>query len=78
MQGACNINDPIIVGFDGKSFHFDDVGEYVMLESADGYQVRRWRQALSCMVVHCLFGPQLNRPSGKLMLTEELPTKVQY
>ncbi|GAB4819965.1 hypothetical protein N2152v2_007011 [Parachlorella kessleri] len=39
IQGACNINDPIIVGFDGKSFHFDDVGEYVMLESGDGYQV---------------------------------------
>ena len=41
MQGACNINDPIIVGFDGKSFHFDDIGEYVMLESADGYKARR-------------------------------------
>lgn len=39
IQGACNINDPIIVGFDGKSFHFDDIGEYVMLESGDGYQV---------------------------------------
>ncbi|GAB4819990.1 hypothetical protein N2152v2_007036 [Parachlorella kessleri] len=38
-RGACQFTDPIIVGFDGKAFHFDDVGEYVMLESGDGYKV---------------------------------------
>ena len=38
---SCVRDDPIIVGFDGKTFHFDSAGEFVLLESADGYKVRR-------------------------------------
>ncbi|GAB4818668.1 hypothetical protein N2152v2_005714 [Parachlorella kessleri] len=37
--GICVINDPLISGFDGRTFHFDEIGEYVMLESGDGYKV---------------------------------------
>ncbi|GAB4823900.1 hypothetical protein N2152v2_010946 [Parachlorella kessleri] len=32
-------SDPVITGFDGKSFHFDSVGEYALLESGDGLKV---------------------------------------
>ncbi|GAB4817897.1 hypothetical protein N2152v2_004943 [Parachlorella kessleri] len=39
VKGACVGNDPIIYGFDGEAFHFNEIGEYVMLESADGYKV---------------------------------------
>ncbi|GAB4819989.1 hypothetical protein N2152v2_007035 [Parachlorella kessleri] len=35
----CSCADPVISGFDGTSFHFNEVGEYVMLEAADGYKV---------------------------------------
>ncbi|GAB4813345.1 hypothetical protein N2152v2_000391 [Parachlorella kessleri] len=41
-QDCCHIGsctDPIITGFDHSVFHFDEVGEYVMLESGDGYKV---------------------------------------
>ncbi len=32
-------SDPVITGFDGKSFHFDSVGEFALLESGDGLKV---------------------------------------
>jgi len=36
--GVCN--DPSMTGFDGKSFHFNEVGEFVLLEEAGGIKVR--------------------------------------
>ncbi|GAB4821106.1 hypothetical protein N2152v2_008152 [Parachlorella kessleri] len=32
-------SDPIITGFDGKSFHFDQTGEFTLLSSGDGFRV---------------------------------------
>ena len=32
-------SDPIITGFDGKSFHFDQAGEFILLSSGDGFRV---------------------------------------
>ncbi|GAB4823896.1 hypothetical protein N2152v2_010942 [Parachlorella kessleri] len=40
--GACQTSvqsDPVITGFDGKSFHFDSVGDFALLESGDGLKV---------------------------------------
>ncbi|GAB4823651.1 hypothetical protein N2152v2_010697 [Parachlorella kessleri] len=41
---VCEVNggaqsDPLITGFDSKSFHFDEVGEFTLLSSADGLKV---------------------------------------
>ena len=41
FQVACQGNDPILTGFDGRTFHFDELGEYVILESGDGYKASR-------------------------------------
>ncbi|GAB4815483.1 hypothetical protein N2152v2_002529 [Parachlorella kessleri] len=35
--GLCN--DPSMTGFDGKSFHFNEVGDFVLLEEAGGIKV---------------------------------------
>ncbi|GAB4821115.1 hypothetical protein N2152v2_008161 [Parachlorella kessleri] len=32
-------SDPIISGFDGKSFHFDQTGDFTLLSSGDGFRV---------------------------------------
>ena len=37
--GAGVKSDPIITGFDGKSFHFDQTGEFTLLSSGDGFRV---------------------------------------
>lgn len=31
--------DPIMTGFDGKEFHFNDAGDYTLLEDGDGWKV---------------------------------------
>ena len=38
IQGGAQ-SDPLITGFDGKSFHFDETGEFTLLSSADGFKV---------------------------------------
>ncbi|GAB4821103.1 hypothetical protein N2152v2_008149 [Parachlorella kessleri] len=37
--GAGVKSDPIITGFDGKPFHFDQTGEFTLLSSGDGLRV---------------------------------------
>lgn len=47
--GCCNTNtgvcdsalrcDPILTGFDGKEFHFNQVGDFILLEEGDGWKV---------------------------------------
>ncbi|GAB4817974.1 hypothetical protein N2152v2_005020 [Parachlorella kessleri] len=37
--GASQSSDPLITGFDGSQFHFDEVGEYNMLWEASGLKV---------------------------------------
>ena len=55
LQAVCVINDPIINGFDGSTFHFDEIGEYVMLESGDGYKVI-WLANLNIEAYSCPLG----------------------
>ncbi|GAB4823264.1 hypothetical protein N2152v2_010310 [Parachlorella kessleri] len=33
-------SDPVITGFDGRSFHFDDTGDFTLFETGDGFQVQ--------------------------------------
>ncbi|GAB4821112.1 hypothetical protein N2152v2_008158 [Parachlorella kessleri] len=32
-------SDPVITGFDGRSFHFDETGNFTLLSSGDGFKV---------------------------------------
>ncbi len=72
VQGVCVISDPIISGFDGRTFHFDEIGEYVMLESGDGYKAS-WMAIRTC----CLAGSKciLTSPSHLECLMFSRPCK---
>ena len=34
-------SDPVITGFDGQSFHFDQTGNFTLLSSGDGFKASR-------------------------------------
>ncbi|GAB4821113.1 hypothetical protein N2152v2_008159 [Parachlorella kessleri] len=39
QESGSATSDPVISGFDGKSFHFDQTGDFTLLSSGDGFKV---------------------------------------